>query len=207
MTERFQPHARARRLAAIAIPVGLALVIAACDSDASGPEGEGRIQVMLTDFPLEAIASAEVTISRVYLTGGGEGHVDLFNDAENPHVFDVLDLQSGVTLDLTGEVDIPEGSYGQLRFVVDDAHLTLEDGYAFAGGAAEMDLTVPSGFFRVLLHGEIDEEDESGTILIEEGETTVVLVDFDVAASFVFQGPPDAPTGVHFKPVLKQILD
>jgi hypothetical protein len=161
--------------------------------------------VLLTDFPLEAIESAEVTISRVYLTGGGQGQVDLFHDTENPHHLDLLDLQGGITFDLTGEVEIPEGNYGQLRFDVDAATLVLAEGYSFAGGASEIALTVPSGFFRVLLHGEEDEDDESGTIVVEEGVTTVVLVDFDVAASFVFQGPPTSPIGVHFKPVLKQL--
>ncbi|MEX1259099.1 MAG: DUF4382 domain-containing protein [Gemmatimonadota bacterium] len=176
-----------------------------CASDPNGPRGDGTIQVLLTDFPLEAIESAEVTISRIYLTGGGEGHVDLFNGPEEPHQMELLDLQNGVTLDLTGEVPIPEGSYGQLRFVVDEARLALADGYTFAGGASDIELTVPSGFYRVILHGEEDEEDDSGSVVIEGGETTVVLVDFDVAASFVFQGPLESPIGVLFKPVLMQL--
>jgi hypothetical protein len=32
-----------------------------------------------------------------------------------------------------------------------------------------------------------------------------MLVDFDVAASFVFQGPPELPIGVLFKPVLREL--
>ena len=116
-----------------------------------------------------------------------------------------MGLQEGVTFDLTGEVPIPEGSYGQLRFVVDEAHIALNEGFTFSDGSSERSLTVPSGFFRVILHGEEDEEDDSGSLVFEGGETEIVLVDFDVSRSFVFQGPPDSPKGVRFKPVLKQI--
>lgn len=185
--------------------IGLA-VITACDGAPTSAGEEARVQVLLTDFPLEAIASAEVSISRIYLTGGGgDGYVDLFNDQVSPHQIDLLGLQDGVTFDLTGEVPIPEGSYGQLRFVVDVANIVLEDGFTFSDDSSEKSLKVPSGFFRVILHGEEDEGDDSGNLVFEGGETEVVLVDFDVSRSFVFQGPLDSPNGVHFKPVLKQM--
>jgi hypothetical protein len=129
----------------------------------------------------------------------------LFKDSENPHQLNLLDLQDGVSLDLTGEVQVPLGSYGQLRFVVDEAHVTLADGFVFAVESVEKELTVPSGFFRVILHGELDEDDDSGSIHLEGGETSVILVDFDVSASFTFQGPPLLPNGVMFKPVLRQL--
>ena len=177
-------------------------VITACDSAPMSPGEEARVQVLLTDFPLEAIASAEVFVSRIYLTGEGDGQVDLFNDQGSPHEIDLLDLQDGVTFDLTGKVPVPAGSYGQLRFVVDEAHIALNEGFTFSDGSSERSLTVPSGFFRVILYGE---EDGSGSLAFEGGETKIVLVDFDVSQSFVFQGPPDSPSGVHFKPVLKQI--
>ena len=181
-------------------------VITACNSAPTRAGPEARVQVLLTDFPLEAIASAEVFISRIYLTGGGgDGYVDLFNDQVSPHVIELLELQNGVTFDLTGEVPIPEGSYSQLRFEVDVANIALEEGYTFSDDSSEKSLKVPSGFFRVILPGEEDEGDDSGSLVFQGGETEVVLVDFDVSHSFVFQGPPDSPNGVHFKPVLKQM--
>ncbi len=202
-TARPRPRGTARGLSWAFLSASV--LIAGCESSPAGPVGEARIRVLLTDFPLEAIASAEVSISRVYLTGGGQGQVDLFNNEEAPHELDLLDLQGGVTFDLTGEVPVPEGSYGQLRFVVEEAQLALADGFTFSDGSSERDLTVPSTFFRVILNGEAGEEDDSGSLALEGGETTAVLVDFDVSQSFVFQGPPDSPVGVQFKPVLRQL--
>ncbi len=195
---------RGRASIPAALVLTLLALIPACDSP-TGSGQDARVQILLTDFPLEAIASAHATISRVYLTGGGSGHVDLFNDLDTPHEIELLELQDGVTFDLTGEIPVPEGSYGQLRFVVDEAHISLHEGYEFSDGSSEMGFTVPSGFFRVILHGEEGEGDDSGSIVLEGGETEVVLVDFDVSRSFVFQGPPESPDGVRFKPVLKQI--
>lgn len=180
-------------------------LLAACEGNSTEPAQMARVQVLLTDLPIDALASAEVAISHIYLTGGGEGQVDLFRDSENPHRMNLLDLQDGVTLDLTGEILVPEGSYGQLRFVVDEARVTLAEGFFFSDQSVEKELTVPSGFFRVILHGEVDEEDDSGNLELEGGETSVILVDFDIAASFVFQGPPLLPNGVMFKPVLRQL--
>ena len=114
--------------------------------------------------------------------------MDLFNDQVSPHQIDLLGLQDGVTFDLTGEVPIPEGSYGQLRFVVDVANIVLEDGFTFSDDSSEKSLKVPSGFFRVILHGEEDEGDDSGNLVFEGGETEVVLVDFDVSSQLRLSG-------------------
>ena len=82
----------------VVVLIGLTM-ITACNSAPTSPGGiavaptlgdpgsEARVRILLTDFPLEAIASAEVSISRIYLTGGGDGHVDLFNDQGSPHGF------------------------------------------------------------------------------------------------------------------------
>lgn len=181
---------------------------AACDSEPTAPSAQdARVQILLTDFPLEQIEAAEVWISRIYVVGGGQGQVDLFNAADeevDPHHFNLLDLQDGVTA-MVADATVPAGSYGQLRFVVDSAHVTLEEGSTFADGASDKSLTVPSGFVRVNL--ENDTEAGDGSLDLEANETTVVVVDFDVAASFVFQGPPTAPHGVILVPVLHQVAN
>ena len=73
----------------VVVLIGLTM-ITACDSAPTSPAEEARVQVLLTDFPLDAIASVEVSVSRIYLTGGGDGHVDLFNDQGSPHEIDLL---------------------------------------------------------------------------------------------------------------------
>jgi hypothetical protein len=192
------------------VPLAVTIGILGCDS--IGPEPRGSVQVLLTDAPSDRIAAAEVWISRVYLQGDGEdeveegvegdeegGRVDLFNDPADPRSYDLLTLRDGVTADLTGTVEVPAGRYAQLRLVVDSARVTLIEGFTFANGDTSRSLFVPSGSssgIKVQLAEPVESSDS---------ETSVVLVDFDVDANFVFQGPPGAPNGVLFTPTLRQI--
>lgn len=203
-TARRRAPLRSSFAAALVAMIG-AVGMLACES--TGPEGDARVQIQLTDAPADHIESAQVWISQVYLQGGDDegegddapGRVDLFNDADNPREYDLLDLQNGVVADLTDPVDVESGTYAQLRLVVDSAHIRLIDGMTFANGDSDMTLFVPSGEqsgIKVDLLEPID---------ADAGTLTVVLVDFDVNANFVFQGPEDAPTGVLFTPRLVQI--
>lgn len=194
----------------LAAPLVALLALYGCDS--TGPEAVGSVQVLLTDAPSDRIATAEVWISRVYLQGGDDdevgegeddegrgGRVDLFNDPGNPRTYDLLTLRDGVTAELTGIVDVPAGDYGQLRLVVDSARVTLVEGFSFSNGDTTRPLFVPSGSasgIKVQLTDPVEASEE---------EATVILVDFDVARNFVFQGPPEAPNGVLFTPTLRQI--
>lgn len=203
--------------ASIALSGGLVLAgVSACTGEGGMlvPSGEGppQVRIELTDLPSELLASAEVWISRVYLVGGGQGQVDLFFDAEDPHHVDLLELRDGVRLDLTGDVEVPEGEYGQLRLVVDSARVTLADERTFTDGSTTRSLFVPSGAqagIKVNLRnrdGTEPGEEEEGALVLEEDTVTVVLVDFDVDRNFVFQGSEQAGFhGVLFTPVLVEV--
>jgi hypothetical protein len=186
------------------------LLFSTCQ-DATGPDGQGQIQVLITDAPVDYLEKAEVWISRVYLQGGSEeeaeeeeqagGRVGLFNDPDNPRYYDLLTLQNGVTDDLTPPTDLEAGAYAQLRLVVDHALVTLKDGYVFRDGGVEKDLFVPSGMqsgIKVLLNAPIE---------IADGILTIVTVDFDVNDNFVLQGNPETPAGILgilFTPTLRE---
>lgn len=157
------------------------------------------VQIKLTDAPSDLIDSAEVSISRVYLVGDGQP-VDLLDPENSPQVFDLMELRGGVEA-LLAESPAPEGTYSQLRMVVDDATVTLVEGMTFDDGSTTQSLKVPSGS-QSGLKVEIDEP-----IVNEDGTLTIVVVDFDVNESFVLQGNPDTPAGLKgmlFKPVLKE---
>ncbi len=193
-----------RRLAACLV-VGI-LAASAC-SDTAGIS-TSKVQILLTDAPSDMIASAEVWISHVYLQGGvgepeedGGGRVDLFNDPESPHHYDLLDLQDGLTADLTGFVEIEAGLYQGLRLVVDSARVTLVEGLEFVDGTNTATLMVPSGSqsgIKVKLNDEIDAAD---------GESMTPTVDFDVDRNFVIQGGrgQSAIRGILFTPVLLEL--
>ena len=193
-----------RRLSAL---LAVSMFAASACSDTTGVP-MSQVQILLTDAPSDMIASAEVWISHVYLQGGvgepeedGGGRVDLFNDPESPHHYDLLDLQDGLTADLTGFVEIEAGLYQGLRLVVDSARVTLVEGLAFPDDTDTALLMVPSGSesgIKVMLDDVIE---------VAEGESTILTVDFDVDRNFVIQGGEgeSAIREVVFTPVLLEL--
>jgi hypothetical protein len=192
--------------------IALVLVLAsACDLGSPVDDvtaGEARIQILLTDAPADYIEEAWVWISRVYLIPGeedpaqGPPFVDLFNDPDAPLAYDLLTLRDGVIADLTGEVEVPAGTYRQLRMIVADAEVTLVDGYEFRDGTTTRKLFIPSGA-RTGIKVNLAEP-----ITTEAGSLDVVLVDFDVNQNFVLQGNPDSPAGLQgviFTPMLREL--
>lgn len=168
----------------------------ACSSDGSGPSTRGTVTVRLTDAPADDFQSATVFVSGVTLVGGGtSASGEVISEAKAS--FDLLALQNGVTATL-GSASVPTGTYTQIRLVVDSARVVLAAGRTFADGSSSAVLRVPSG-------------QETGIkvtfgppVAVAEGET-VLVVDFDVSRSFVFQGPRTSPNGVLFKPVLHAV--
>lgn len=149
------------------------LLIAAC----GGQDGanEGRAQVMLTDAPATEADTLTVTFSRIELVGEAQGAVSV---EVEPQTIDVLTLRNG-GLEMLGEVDLPVGTYNQLRLVVDDAEIT------FGGGAEVYDVEVPSGAQTGL---KINIEP---ALVIEADQTSEVLLDFD-AQRAVVENPADS---------------
>jgi hypothetical protein len=190
-----------RRHAAVSLLLGLLVLTAGsvgCDhSDGVMGGGNSQVRVMLTDAPADQIASAKVTISRVYLVRDDDAQVDLRLESDTPLSFELLDLRNGLTA-LLADHAVPAGNYNQLRLVVESAEVTLVDGVTFSDGTTTKSLTVPSGMqsgIKVQLGAPID---------ADAGELTIVTVDFDVEDNFVLQGPADAPNGVIFTPVLHE---
>ena len=179
-------------LAWLAALTGL-LALTSCDSATSAGMGTVRLSLAssgvstmvnaaaLTSFG--DVTNATVTISRAVLM---PGNVEI--DLGAPQVpFDLLAMEGGVTALLGSAPAL--GEYEQLRLFVDAASVTLASGAVF-------DLRVPSGAQTGI------KVNFAGPIEVGPGATVDLLAVFDVDQSFVFQGPPDAPRGVSFKPVI-----
>lgn len=178
------------RLTALALALGLG-VVGACQS-ATGPDGEGQLTVLLTDdpFPFDLVAEANVTISRVEAVS--EAGVEVL--AEGEQSYNLLDLQNGVTATLA-TAQMPEGNLVQIRLIVTEASVVLNDGTAY-------DLTVPSGA-------------ETGIKItmppgaqVEAGAETTTTLDFSVENSFIVQGSAQEMAtieGFIFTPVITVI--
>lgn len=179
-----------RRTAGAVLTVALAtLAAASCDS-ATGPR-TGELSLLLTDAPGDVVA-AVVTIDQIYLQGSendDEGRIILRDEDVTT---DLLTLV-GTTQSLIEDVEIPEGSYGQLRFVISGAYIEVEGDAgattiyassptyaglpigATVGGSLQMPSLAQSGL-KVNLPGDV-------LVIDADGKVTLV-VDFDVAQSF-----------------------
>jgi hypothetical protein len=169
--------------------VASCLALGACtDGGTSNPE-LGTLTVRLADAPGEEVESAVIWVSGVSVVGQDGIHVISTATAS----YDLLALQGGVTAYL-GSAEIPVGTYSQLRLLVDSARVTLKSPITFTSGSSSAALRVPSGSTSGL-------KVNLGNVAVVPGET-VLLVDFDVSRSFVFQGPPGGPKSASFKPVI-----
>lgn len=179
-------------LAWLAALTGL-LALTGCDSATSGGMGTVRLSLassgastMLSAAALTSfgdVTSASVTISHAELM---PGHVVIDLGADEV-TFDLLAMEGGVT-QLLGTAPAL-GEYEQLRLIVSHASVTLD-------GGDPMPLRVPSGAQTGI------KINFGGPIQVGPGATVDLLAVFEVDESFVFQGPPDAPRGVSFKPVI-----
>ena len=81
------------------------LAILACNTGGlQSTTQSGRLNVYLTDAPLGDVASATVTISKVYLIGGSDESGSRFTVTDTPQDYDLLTLQDGVTATLFNEL-------------------------------------------------------------------------------------------------------
>lgn len=172
-------HSASRRAA---LTLALA-ALAACDGQS--PSGTTSFSVRLKDAPGD-VQHAFVTISEVDLVGSGGVQVL----TQTPATVDLLTLAAN-TMTLVQDVEVPSGSYEQLRFKITGACLAVEngsggsdvyatDGYdaTACGGDATGSLQAPS-FAQSGLKVTM-----AGDALELTGPEKIVLVDFDVSQSF-----------------------
>ncbi|HKT60307.1 MAG TPA: DUF4382 domain-containing protein [Gemmatimonadales bacterium] len=157
--------------------------LAACDGQA--PNATTSFSVMLKDAPGD-VQKAVVTISEVDLVGSNGVQVL----TQTPTTLDLLTLAADATTLVQG-VEVPSGTYEQLRFKITGACLAAENGtggsdvYATdgydatpCGGEATGPLAAPSfaeSGLKVTM---------AGNALNLTGPEKIVLVDFDVSQSF-----------------------
>ncbi len=169
--------------------VAAALALGACDDAnfASGPN-EGRLTIQLTDAPGD-LKEAFIKIDRFILirsdqdSTSASGRIEL-TPLHNGFI-ELLALAGGKLLNVVDEAVVPEGAYSQVRVVLDEAYVRLQDGRVFATPGA----TLPAG---VTAAGELKCPScsqsgfkvnfSSGGLVVDDG--SIVVLDFDAAQSF-----------------------
>lgn len=167
----------------------LALAVIGCDDDDNnGPEPNDlvtRVSLLLTDAPGD-VQAAVVTISEIYLQGGPDGRTTLLDD---PVTVNLIDL-ANETVELLSDVEVKQGTYDELRFVITGAYLEVETETGTEVFASSPDYDgLPDG---ATVDGELQmpslgtsglKVNFSEPLTLEDGEQTL-LVDFDVSQSF-----------------------
>jgi uncharacterized surface anchored protein len=167
-------------------------------------QGKGTVVFKITDapFPVDLVEEANITIDWVKILKypAEEGEEEVAEESEvitmeldEPATFNLLELRNGLSATLA-EIEVPAGSYAEIRLHVTDAGILLKDG-------TDYDLKVPSGNASGL-------KIKFDTALeVLEGEEAEVLVDFDLSRSFVMQGNPKNIKGFIFKPVVRAVAN
>ncbi len=179
---------RAGRLL-LSLVVGLFL-FTACDSSNDGVV-EGRMNLRLTDAPIDNVAEVNVTIERINLVredgdddadGGDDDEVERGDDGivpvfkpDEPVTINLLELTDSTTTLIT-DAAIPAGEYSQMRLVLTNENsIVLDDG-------TTQGLQTPSAQtsgYKIRIPGfEID----------EEGDVVDLTLDFDASRSLVLRG-------------------
>lgn len=221
---------KSKRLAIVGVSAALSFGLAACsDSTASGT---GTIGVRLTNQSVAAAVAADIVGSSADapLAPGSVKSVDIFvvridakteeptdddaaaetedseaaqggwkTVAEPNAVFDLMKLADGANTFL-GDAQVAAGSYSGFRLIIDPAKssVTLNDAAnTVIGGESITGLKFPSAAktgIKIKLG--------DGPVEVKEGETSTLVVKFDVSQSFVVRGNSIDQNGLLFKPVI-----
>lgn len=183
-----------KKIVYLLLTATLILIAGACNEIKTG-DGNGRVVLKVTDAPFDIsnIESALVTIVKVEIRKAGDGISDgnpFLTLSEDTVTLDLIDLRNGVTETLL-DMDIPTGTYDLLRLYVDEAGLKLKDSEEIHR------VKVPSGSqtgIKIFLHPGLE---------VSEGNLEEVLLDIDLAKSFVLRGNMVHNNGFIFKPVIR----
>ena len=191
----------------------LILPLACSDSGSTTPSlsNQGTVTVNLTDAPFstDEVKSADIMVVRVdartACSDSAEANEDMDNNKASgwltlasPNAkFDLIGLQNGKSTSL-GSQPLPPGTYCGLRLIIDPAQssITLKDGTVLTG-TSNPGIKFPSAA-KTGIKVELTKP-----LTVVAGTSTTLLVDFDLANSFVLRGNTIHNNGLLFKPVIR----
>ncbi|MHB1095777.1 MAG: DUF4382 domain-containing protein [Gemmatimonadaceae bacterium] len=198
---------RVRTMTVLALAASVAYMAACGDSPTAA--GRGTLAVRLTDapFPTDSVSSVDIFVvrvdGRVADTDSAAAEKDSagtngWTTLATPNIsVNLLAYQNGASLPL-GTATLTEGSYHGFRLIIDPSKssVTLKNGMVLTGTSSP-NIAFPSGSrtgIKIVLTKAVE---------VVASDTTTMLVDFDVANSFVLRGSTILQNGLLFKPVVK----
>jgi hypothetical protein len=183
------------------------------ESVAASTVGDSAASSAESPLPADAVKSVDLFVVRVDAKANEPSDDDAAKDTEvgesskdgwvtvaAPNKsFDLLQLTNGANTFL-GDAQVAAGSYDGFRLIIDPAKssVTLNDASnTVIGGESIVGLKFPSAAktgIKIKLSAPLD---------VTEGQTTVLVVKFDVSKSFVVRGSSIDQNGLLFKPVIR----
>lgn len=201
------------RIVSLAAAAGLALAAVACSDSSTSNSKTGTLVLKLTDapFPTDSVKSVDIFVVRVdgrqadadssaAATGAGDDSASMggWKTLATPNQsINLLAYQGGVTFSL-GSATLTAGSYAGFRLVIDPtkSSVTLSDSTVLNGNSTP-GIMFPSGSrsgIKINL---------SQPLTVTADSTQTMLIDFNVANSFVLRGNTIKQNGLLFKPVIQ----
>lgn len=132
--------------------------------------GVGTIQIFVTDPPAPNVANVWVEISKIEVHRAAGPDSEWITIVDQPVVFDLLKITE--VQKFLGSQEVPEGTYTQVRFMVTQATVIVD--------GEEHTASIPSGKLKLIR-----------PFQVAQGETTLVLLDFDGSRSLYITGGGD----------------
>lgn len=185
----------------------------ACGSDSVTNADQGTVQVRMKDapFPTDSVESVNVFVTKVEMravaadsaaadsaTASSDAQAHGWIVVASPNrSYNLLALRNGVFAEL-GATNVNEGRYSAMRIVIDPSRsdVKLKNGMTLSGTTSP-NVSFPSGSSSGI------KVNFSGGIDVESGDTTTVMLDFDLDNSFVLRGNSITQLGLLFKPVIQ----
>ncbi len=170
----------------LALLSSLGLIGAGCTEAIEA--GVGTLEIRVTDAPPEHdIENIDVTVSSIDIHGAEEEEGEWLSiEITGDSTFDLLQLRALDLEALLAEAEVGVGKYTQVRLTLGTVDITMGD------GSEPPEFVLPSGELKFVHPFEIF-----------EGETTILLLDFDADKSIVETGAGK----IIFKPVVKLIIE
>jgi hypothetical protein len=109
-----------------------------------GSPANGRLDLSVTDAPIDDAASVVIQFKGVAFKRAGEAAEEVHDLSPSPRQLDLLEYQEGRAALLLDGVTLPAGNYEWLRLIVDN-ETNVRDSYIVLTNGQECELRVPSG--------------------------------------------------------------
>ena len=138
------------------------VILSACESSETG---QSNLRLLLTDAPADEASQLVVQFGAIKLiTSGDEEGESGLTVSDSAGSFDVLTLRNGTTA-LLSDKNIPDGIYSQLRLIIEEATITIDD--------KDNNVKIPSGA-QSGLKINIDPP-----LVAQKGQISTIILDFN----------------------------